>query len=67
MNYLIGIDVGTQALRAVLFTTEGEKIFETSESYPTHHVAPGRVEQDPEQWWTALVECLRRTASAVGD
>jgi FGGY-family pentulose kinase len=66
MNYLIGIDVGTQALRAVLFTTEGEKIFETSESYPTHHIAPGRVEQDPERWWTALVECLRRTAAKSG-
>jgi FGGY-family pentulose kinase len=66
MNYLIGIDVGTQALRAVLFTTEGEKIFETSESYPTHHLAPGRVEQEPEHWWTALVECLRRTAAQSG-
>ena len=49
MKYLIGIDVGTQALRTVLFSEAGDKIVELSEAYPTHHVAPGRVEQDPDR------------------
>jgi FGGY-family pentulose kinase len=66
MKYLIGIDVGTQALRTVLFSEAGDKILELSEGYPTHHVAPGRVEQEPERWWRALVNSLRRIAEHPG-
>ena len=66
MKYLIGIDVGTQALRTVLFSAAGDKVAELSEAYPTHHVAPGRVEQDPELWWQALVKSLRRIAAQPG-
>src|SRR5512143_2548705 len=66
MKYLIGIDVGTQALRTVLFSETGEKILDLSEAYPTHHVAPGCVEQDPELWSQALVKSLRRIAGHPG-
>lgn len=66
MKYLIGIDVGTQALRTALFSEAGDKVLDLSEAYPTHHVAPGRVEQDPELWWRALVKSLQRIAGHPG-
>lgn len=66
MKYLIGIDVGTQGLRAVLFSQNGEKRFEYAEGYPTKYPAPGRVEQDPELWWQALIRALRGVAQCPG-
>jgi sugar (pentulose or hexulose) kinase len=58
--------MSAKALRTVLFSEAGDKVVDQSEAYPTHHVAPGRVEQDPELWWQALVKSLRRIAEHPG-
>jgi xylulokinase len=62
---LLGIDVGTTAVKAVLIDVAGSVLATASQEYPTHHVAPGWVEQDPEDWWSAVVSVIRQVADAV--
>lgn len=64
MPYLMGIDVGTQSLRACLFTLDGTMVAEASSGYPTRRPRPNWVEQEPQDWLDALtssfIEVLRR-------
>ncbi len=54
MVYVIGIDGGTESLRATLFDLSGRRVASTSSAYPTQFAAGARAEQDPEAWWSAL-------------
>src|SRR5204862_7626713 len=56
---LIGLDVGTTSCKAGLFDTRGQLLALATASYPLQRPQPGHVEQNPEQYWTATVRCLR--------
>jgi len=47
---LIGIDVGTTAVKAALFDAGGAVVRHFSRAYPTHRPGDSRVEQDPADW-----------------
>lgn len=47
---LIGIDIGTTSVKAVLIDLAGNRLAEMSSPYPTRRPAPGLVEQDPQDW-----------------
>lgn len=51
---LIGIDIGTTAVKAALFDGKGNVLRRFGERYPTMRPQPGHVEQDPAVW-TGLV------------
>lgn len=55
---LIGIDVGTTSVKAVLITLAGARLAETAARYPTARAEEGRVEQDPADWWRLVVQAL---------
>jgi FGGY-family pentulose kinase len=61
MEYLVGIDLGTQGVRSCLFDLDGRPKASASRPYATRYLRPGWVEQDPEEWWDALVAALRET------
>ena len=61
---LIGIDVGTTALKAVLIDLSGNRLAEFSRSYPMSRPAAGAAEQDPADWMAALLEALRSFEAA---
>jgi len=63
---VMGIDFGTQGVKAGIFTTDGKLVWKSERSYPTAYPQVGRAEQDPSEWWQALSE-LMRTASADFD
>ena len=63
-EYLLGIDVGTSALKAAVFDREGRLVDSASVSYPTYYPAPGFAEQEPDDWWRASVQALRTIFSA---
>lgn len=68
---LIGIDVGTTAVKAALFDGKGNVIRRFGKPYPTRRPADGHVEQDPQDWRRIVHEALRDLAdgqevSAVG-
>ncbi len=58
-DYLIGVDIGTSSIKAVLTTPVGEIVARSTVHYPTHHPQPGWAEQDPEHWWKGAVEAIR--------
>ena len=63
--YLIGIDVGTTAVKAALFEHDGRIVDATSRAYPTSRPLPGWVEQDPAHWSDAVMAALHRFATRV--
>ncbi len=55
-DLLLGIDVGTTGTKAALISPDGQLRAVGQSEYPLHHLRPGWVEQDPEDWWRAV--CL---------
>ncbi|MFQ5793999.1 MAG: xylulokinase [Candidatus Bipolaricaulia bacterium] len=58
MDYLLGIDLGTTNLKALLIDREGKVVAQASAAYPTQTPQPGWSEQDPKVWWKRLCELL---------
>lgn len=57
---LIGIDVGTTAVKAAVVGADGTMLARFAEGYPTSRSGPGRVEQDPEDWVRLVEAALER-------
>jgi ribulose kinase len=66
MRHVIGIDGGTESLRARVFDTAGRDLGGAASAYETMFPAPGRAEQDPRQWWRAIGEAVRGAVRAAG-
>jgi len=60
---LLGLDLGTSSIKALLLAEDGAVLGEGSASYAVSAPRPGWAESSPEDWWEAVVEA---TASAVG-
>jgi xylulokinase len=60
---LLGIDIGTTNVKAVLATPAGQVVAQAQTAYPTRHLSRGGVEQNPEDWWQSAVKVVR-TATA---
>lgn len=58
MKYVIGIDLGTSAVKLLLVNQEGTVCAEVSRPYPLIQTKAGYSEQEPEQWVKATVEGL---------
>ena len=56
----IGIDLGTSAVKLLLVNEKGEILKETSEEYPLFFPRPGWSEQNPEDWYDAVLNGLDR-------
>ncbi|MGI6694542.1 MAG: FGGY family carbohydrate kinase [Limnochordia bacterium] len=59
MKYLIGLDVGTSAVKALLVTGEGAIVGSFTVEYPFFSPQPGWIEQNPEDMWRASAEAVR--------
>ena len=59
-KYVIGVDGGTESIRAGVFDLSGNPIAFASVTYPTDFPIPGWAEQNPEDWWNALGGAVRR-------
>jgi xylulokinase len=66
MKYVIGVDLGTSAVKALLVNREGRVCGEASRDYPLIQERSGYNEQDPELWVKATVEALRGLVSDTG-
>ena len=60
MNYFIGADLGTSALKLLLVDIEGNIVNEVSQTYPVCFPNPGWSEQNPEDWWNAFVSGVKQ-------
>lgn len=55
----LAIDVGTTSAKAALVNAAGEVLESVSQAYPTHTAENGVVEQNPDEWWQAVVAAVR--------
>lgn len=59
MNYYIGVDLGTSALKLLLTGESGNVIKSVSRSYDVAYPKPGWSEQNPEDWWEAVCSGIK--------
>lgn len=64
--YLLGLDGGTEGVRAGVFDASGHVIAFARSAYGTVHERPGWAEQDPADWWTATVAATRSAVALSG-
>lgn len=62
---LIGIDVGTTAVKAVLMDENGRSRDRFVMPYPIHHPEAGRAEQDPADWMRGVTGALEAFAAST--
>jgi len=63
MDYLLGLDIGTSGVKALLVSPEGKIISSKTELYPLVTPHSGWAEQSPYDWWEATVKVIRETIS----
>lgn len=61
----LGIDAGTEALKAGLFDEAGNLVAQGKRTYQTYFPKPGHAEQDPDEWWAALVGAVQDCLAAA--
>lgn len=71
MQYLLAHDLGTSGDKAVLYSTEGQVLAETTAAYVTSYPFSKAAEQNPEDWWAAFCamtkSLLEQTGNKPGD
>ena len=60
MDYILAHDVGTSGNKAVLVDTAGKVRATAFTPYDIHYPHPGWAEQEPEDWWHAIVSSTRK-------
>jgi xylulokinase len=63
---LVGIDLGTQSLKAVVCDAALAVRGQHAVAYPTQYPAPDRAEQDPRAWEAALAPAIAGALAAAG-
>ncbi len=58
--YYIGVDLGTSAVKLLLMEGDGKICNIVSNEYPLSFPHPGWSEQNPEDWWDAVVDGIKK-------
>ncbi len=66
MGYLIGADVGSQSVKAVLLDPDGRTIGSAGHGCAMSHPASGWAEQDPADWTRCLTLAVRELMYSTG-
>lgn len=62
---LIGIDLGTTACKAAVFSRNGEILSLSYREYPLIRLSARRIEQSAELWWTLTKESIKECLSKI--
>lgn len=65
-EFLLGIDVGTQSIRAALLSPEGEVVSLKNTPQDMKTPKPGYAIQDPRFWWESTVKNIRGIIEETG-
>ncbi len=66
MGCVIGIDGGTESLRAFVFSLEGQVLGSAATPYETRYPHPAWAEQSPDDWWSALALSIGGALAEAG-
>ncbi len=64
-HFYIGIDIGTTATKAIVFTNEGQMIQQYSQEYEMYHPEPDWSIQKPSEILEAVLECIAKVTENV--
>jgi xylulokinase len=60
MGYLLGLDIGTSTIKAILYNPDsGQIVHKASQPTPVEHPSPELSQHDPQQLWQAICDCLK--------
>lgn len=62
---LLGIDLGTGSVKALLLNADGTVLAEASHAYMVQSPKSGWAETDPEAWWAAVAIVVRQVVANV--
>jgi xylulokinase len=62
---VLGIDLGTSQVKAVVVGAGGEMLGRGRAGYPVNAPAEGHAETDPDDWWRATVSAVREALAAA--
>ncbi len=66
MEHVLALDLGTSGLKLALVTVRGHIVASAVEPYPLHLLPHGGAEQDPADWWDAVVRGTKRVVADSG-
>jgi xylulokinase len=64
MTYLLGIDVSTTGVKALLIAADGQVAGSANTEQPLYTPHPLWSEQDPADWWNGAVSSIRQVMAA---
>lgn len=64
---ILAHDLGTSGNKATLFDESGALVASKTATYPTDYADGNRAEQNPEDWWKAVVDATRALLTEVKD
>lgn len=65
MQYYVGVDLGTSALKLLLVAGDGRIAKTVSREYPVSYPQPGWSQQEPRHWWEAFVSAMQELTADV--
>ena len=66
MDYVIGVDIGTQSTKALLVGGDGKIVASESQTYQVDTPRPMWAEQWPDVWFSAVTDCIGRLVAKAG-
>ncbi len=63
---LLGLDLGTGSIKALLLELDGTVVGEGSSVYPVNAPHPGWAETNPNDWWIAVRDATRKAVGTRG-
>lgn len=66
MAYYLGLDIGTSGTKTLLLDQQGLSIAKATYEYPLSQPRNGWAEQDPEDWWQAVVQGIQAVFKQSG-
>jgi xylulokinase len=66
VGYLIGADIGSQSVKAILLDPDGRELGSAGQGCTMSHPASGWAEQDPAQWQAGLAAAVRQLMASTG-
>ena len=59
MNTYIGVDLGTSSVKLLLVDGDGKILNSVTQSYPVYYPEDGWSEQNPEDWYSGVIDGIR--------